>query len=124
MAKMSLGSFTFPHNPSKMSLLRPKKIYAVVETYSDIGFFSWGTTVKGIQLTLEWPFMASSTFSTFDSLLQANAEVVFNPQDGSGHTYTSEILTFTGDYHTGLGLADPNTYRKNVKLLLLIKAKV
>ncbi len=123
MAKMSLGSYVFPHNPSKMSILKAKRITASVETYSSVAFFSWGTTVKGIKLKLQWPFMAASTFASIDALCMADVELVLNPQDGSGKTYTTEILSFDGEYHVGLAVA-ANSYRKNVEMELLIKAKV
>lgn len=123
MAKMSLGTFTFPHNPSKMTMIKSKRSTSYVETYTNIGFFSWGTIGKGIPIKLEWDFMQSATFASLDALLMADAAVTFNPQDGTGYTYTAEIISLQGDYHVGLGVS-PNTHRTNVEMELVIKGKL
>jgi hypothetical protein len=119
MAKMILGTFSFPHNPSKMTMIRPFKPNAWKKTYSDIAYFSWATMIEGLELDLEWDFMAATTFATLDGLYIADAAVVLNPQDGSGQTYNVEILTLDGIYHRGISTTAAN-HRKNVKMKLLI----
>lgn len=121
MAKISIGNFILPHNPSKMTMVHAQRHTAKAKTLNTIAFYSWGTMVNGLEIVMNWPFMKSSTFATLDGLIMADSPATFNPQDGSGSIYNIELEKLDGDYH--IGLSSGITYRKNVKLTLTILNK-
>lgn len=123
MAKMSLGNFVFPTNPSKMTMIDAKRFTDEVETLTGVAFYSWGTMVDGLPVKLEWKFMRSSTYATLQTLLMADTPATFNPQDGLGRIYEVEIKDLDGQYHRGLGIA-ANTHRTDIKLILVILGRV
>lgn len=121
MAFMTLGSYTFIRDPKEIEDLIPVKSAAYQETYSDVAYFSWGTSIVGKVVPLEWDWMETTMFQELDTLNQADVAVVWNPQNG--HTYTVEIMNLVGTY---MGrLSDSASYgRKDVTLTLLIKAQL
>jgi hypothetical protein len=123
MAKMSLNSLTFDANPSEFTMPRAKRHVAWKPTYSSVGFFSWGTLLAGVEITLRWPFMRTSQFATLDGIYKADAEIVWNPQDGTGRTFNVEVADLTADYHVKLENTTGN-FRKNVEMLLVILSEV
>jgi hypothetical protein len=123
MAKMSLNSITLEMNPSEFTMPRPKRYVAWKPTYSSIGFFSWGTLIAGVEISLKWPFMTTSQFATLDTIYKADAAVVWNPQDGTSKTFNVEVADLSADYHIKLDNAAGN-FRKNVEMLLVILSEV
>lgn len=123
MAKMTLwsasyGTFTFVLNPSKMPDPRAKKFASVMKTYGGAQYYSWGTSIAGEIIYLEWGFMRATTFASFDTLLQRDESMVFNPQNGTGFTYNVELLDLAGEMTVG------TRARKNVSLKMTILSKV
>jgi len=129
MANMSLGSYEFARNPSiyaQPELVAKQRHSASVETYSSLAFFSWGLSVAGKTITLEWQYLPDSQYSSLRAILEADDAVVFDPQDGSNKTYTVEVLSVTGKYHYKLAATSTteDVWRKDVAVELLILAEV
>lgn len=124
MSNMILGGYTFAQNPSDIGdILIPRRHCASVETYSSVAFFSWGASVIGKTVSLAWDYLSCDMFDALNALYQADAALVFDPQDGNGDTYNVEILSLTGKYHLGLA-HDDSDWRTAVKLELLILSEV
>lgn len=124
MANMSLGGSVFASNPSKLStVIGGRRITSSVETYSSVAFFSWGTSIVGREIVLEWELMPTVQYSAHLAQLAADAPLVWDPQDGSGKTYTVEILDLTGTYFVMLADSE-NNHRQNVRMPLLILGEV
>lgn len=122
MSKMVLSStlatVTFLLNPSTMTMPEKDVDVAVKPTYSSVAYFSWASTYVGKIIDLGWGYMPSAQFESISELYRAGGEVVFDPQDGKSLTFDAFILDFKGEYHILLG--STNTWRKNVKLQLLL----
>ncbi len=123
MPNVSIGSVTLRHNPSRMTLVRPEKHSAAKETYSSVAYFSWGTSIVGKEIDLEWSYMESDEFDDLDDLFKADSPVVFNPQDGSGKTYNVEITQLDGEYFRTLDFSAGH-FRQNIKMTLLVLSEV
>jgi hypothetical protein len=120
MSNMSLGAYTFDQHPSDIDeMMKAVKRSASVETYESVAYFSWGTTLVGKTITMTWDWMSCDQYDALDTLYQADASVVFNPQDGSAATWNVEIVSLSGKYNFGL-THDDTDYRREVKLQILI----
>lgn len=121
---MKLGGYTFDFNPSGTDgLLNPRRSVATIKTYKGVAVFSWGVLMAGVERVLEWRFMPTAQFTQLDNLYQADAAVVFDPEDGSGRTFNVELLALEGRYHLNLADAADN-YRKQVRLRMVIISEV
>jgi hypothetical protein len=123
MANIIIGSFNPTRYPSEMTMIRAEKFCAHVLTYSSVAYFTWGTSIKGKEVVVQWPLMLQSEFDSLDTLFQANAAIVFNPNTGSGKTYNAEITKLDGKYfmfHT----SGTTIFRKDVAATLLILSEV
>jgi hypothetical protein len=120
MQKMSLGSYTFDRNPVQFDVPKKIKYSANVSTYSGESYFSWGTGIAGQRITLEWDWMTSTAFDQFQSILEEDAQKVWDPKSGS--TYNVEVLSLDGKYVESSLLDAP--WRRDVKLSLLIRSEV
>jgi hypothetical protein len=120
MAKMSLGGYTMTQNPSDMEVITPQRYASDVKTYSSVAFFSWGTTIVGHKVQLHFNYLPVAQYSQFMTLLEADATVVWDPQDGGSTTYNVEITSLRGEYDILLDTGD----RKNATLELLILSEV
>ena len=121
---MVLSTTTFAKDPGKMTMIRGDKICNYVLTYSGVAFFSWGATVVGKVIDLEWNAMPSTQFDSLDTVMNADATCIFNPGiTGSTQTYEVNILGLDGEY-----FIDPESsvdrWRLNCKLSLLIMSEV
>jgi hypothetical protein len=118
MATMSLGSYTFVHNPSAMSILKPRRIIYPAETIGGVEFFSFGIFYAGQKVTVKWAYCPAAVWSDLVSLEDDDVSKVFTP--GDGHTYNVQILSLNGEY-----FADTDTgatWRRNVELVLMIES--
>jgi len=122
MANMVLDSYTFVKQPGEMTLLEKDKINTSLLTYTSVAYFSWDVTMVGRTITLKWGGMTTTEFDTFQTKFEADAQVVWDPQQGGVTTYNVEITRLTGEYH--LSLLDSATYRTNVEMDLLIMSEV
>lgn len=117
---MDLGSYTFTLLPGQMTVIKPTKPSATVQTYTDVAYFSWSPSIVGNTLVLTWNAMTATQFDEIETIFQADVEVVFDPTDYTGSdTYNVEVVNFTGDYQQGF-----TANRLNCKLELLIMSVV
>jgi len=126
MANMTLGTYTFDSNPSDLdAILGPKKSSAAVQTYEGVAYFSWGTLIAGAEVELTWDYMSCDQFDSLVALYQADAQVVWDPQDGQSPTvtYNVEITDLTGRYFIGLS-PSAEWVRRDVRMRLLILSEV
>jgi hypothetical protein len=123
MSNMVLGSHTFVKQPATMTLIQKDREVAKVKTYSSVALFSWGASIIGKTIEISWPFMTTSEYASFQAIYEADAQVVFDPQDGSSKTYNVELLSLTSEYFIHLSNASGHN-RRNVKLTLLIMSEV
>lgn len=125
MANMSLGGYTFIQNPIRMTIITPDLFESHVLTYSSYGYFSWGNSIIGKDITIGWDYIPSDMFDTLNTKYQADEVVIFDPQDGEGKTYNSRITKLEGEYWIFLQSNSSNrNYRKNVTLNLLILEEI
>ena len=119
MAAVVIGTRTLTRDPQRMTMLRADKSCAHRQTYTSVAFFTWGTSIIGKEILLEWPAMDAAEFEALDLIFVADVPFTFTPSDGSTHTYSVNMTSFSGEYFRGRTLAAPTT-RKNVKMILLI----
>jgi hypothetical protein len=121
---MTLGAYTFSSNPSDVGdIIGKKKSCATQQTYSSVAFFSWGMFIAGVEVELSWDYMSCDQFDALYTLYQADAAIVWDPQDGSSKTYNVEITYLTGGYFIGIPHSD-DYERREVKLRILILSEV
>lgn len=123
MAHPSIGTFTPKIGPGSMTIVRPEKKTAVVETYSSVAYFGWPASIVGKVIELTWNWMDGEDFNALDTLYAADAAVVFNPGDGLGKTYNVNILSLDGKYYKGTGITTASI-RTDVVCRLLIMSQV
>lgn len=119
MSNMILGEYTFELNPTEITVLMPDKIAHVVKTFTSFGYFSWGCSILGKEIELKWDLMPSSQFTQLRGLYTAEANMLFNPQDSSGLTFNTEMLSLTGEYRMMMEDA-AEVWRRNVIMTLII----
>lgn len=123
MAKMTLGAYTFQFNPHQFTDPKKKKSFSIVETYSGAAYYSWGTFIAGQRIVLEWDSMPEAMWDELQTLLEADAVVVWNPTvDGAETQYNVEVLKVEGKYYKYT--INRTAYRRNVKLTLVITSEV
>lgn len=123
MAKVVIGTRTLTRDPQRMTMLRADKSCAHKQTYTSVAFFSWGTSIIGKEVLLEWPVMDADEFAALDTIFIADAAFNFTPSDGGGHVYSVNMTSFGGEYFLGRTTAAPTT-RKNINMTLLIMSVV
>lgn len=121
MPNMTLGTYTFLRDPKETETLNEVKSYAIQQTYSGVAYFSWGSTIAGKEVTLEWDYMEKEMFEALDHLYQADIAYVWDPL--LGKTYNVEILSLTGMFFGKLNESD-SYGRKDVAMELLILGEV
>ena len=77
---MKLGEYTFDWNPDTFTLPQPEKSTGKVKTYSSVAFFSWGVSLLGKEISLEWDWMGVDQYERLRNLFEANAPVVWDPE--------------------------------------------
>jgi hypothetical protein len=114
---MVLGVLTFLWKPTTMNVILPKRSNAVLETYTTVAFFTWGTFITGKTLQLQWDMMETGQFDDIVDLVEDDVEMEFDP--GEGVTYQVQITDFDGAYFKDLSAAG-KSFRKDVRLSLVI----
>ena len=131
-----LGEYTFQWPPtSTFEIIQPRKPISVIETYSGIAYFKWQLGEKnalaGQRIVLEWEFMPAEQYRNLLRMYCQDDVYSFYPNGDDWETGYDEfyegdcwpevsIVGLTGTYF--LDVADNNTYRKNVKLELLVRS--
>jgi len=123
MSNMVLGTHTFVKQPAAMTLIQKDRIVASIQTYTSVALFSWGASIIGKVIELVWPFMTTSEYTSFQTIDEADAQVVFNPKDDSSKTYNVEVLSLDAEYF--INLSDTSGHlRRAVKMRLMIMSEV
>ena len=120
--KMRLGPYDFEWNPTQYTLPEEEKSYSVVPTYDSVAFFSWGTTIVGKEIELEWDRMKEAQFTQLQTLLEADQETLWTPISGESTAYNVELAQLNGRFME-FAIHDA-PYRDNVKLLMVIMSEV
>jgi hypothetical protein len=121
--KMILGGYTFAHNPHSMSDIFQEDIpNNVLITYSSYAYFSWPKTIVGKIVTLNWDYMTSSQYDSLYTKYAADAIIEFNPRQDITFKFNVIIKSLQGVYF--LDVAASSSFRKDVKMELLIVSKV
>jgi hypothetical protein len=123
MAKMTLGTCTFTRNPSEMTVIKADRICASEPTYAGVAFYSWGPSLIGKEIELYWPAMPIEQFNDLQEIYEADASVVFDPQDDSSDTFNVQVLDFNGKYHITPTVNENGGKRKDVRMVLLIMSE-
>jgi hypothetical protein len=77
---VKLGGYTFDWNPETFTLPQAEKSTGKVKTYSSIAFFSWGLSLAGKEISIEWDWMSVDQYERLRALFEANTAVVWDPQ--------------------------------------------
>lgn len=119
---MILGGVTLPpvYCPIDMTIPRPKTFLAVMQTYTGVKVFNWGSILAGKELDLTWDVMTLDLFNSLDTLYQAGAAIVFNPDMVTGYSYNVVITDLDGKLIYGQDLAK----RVDIKMKLVIESQV
>jgi hypothetical protein len=115
---MKLGTYTFDWLPSKMPPMVPEKRSAAVKTFSGVAYFSWGASIVGKEVQLEWDLMREAQFDSLQALFEADLPVLWD-LDVAGHiNYMVEITGLDGELLEVVNYDQP--FREKVKLALLV----
>jgi len=77
---VKLGAYTFDWNPDVFTLPQAEKSHGKVKTYSSIAFFSWGLSLAGKEISIEWDWMGVDQYERLRTLFEANTPVVWDPE--------------------------------------------
>lgn len=116
MSNMELGTYEFDWNPDRWTIPKEEKFYGKVLTYSSVGYFSFGLSIIGKEILLEWDWMSVDQFNELNQLYISDIGYIWGPKDG--FLYNVEILSFDGAYFETTALDAP--WRRNVKMVLMI----
>jgi len=116
---MVLGTYTFAVDPSTMTPVRAKVHNSFKLTYDSVSYFSWGPAIEGLEVLLEWNYCPTTQWTQLDTIYQADAAVVFDPQDGSSKTYNVRVKELDSKY-----ILLNFDYRQDVKMTLIILSEV
>jgi hypothetical protein len=121
---MILDSYTFEKQPMGLDVLVEEvKFNSSVLTYSDVAYFDWGHSIKGVQLPLRWDYMSPAMYTNLQAKYVATGPLVFDPQIvGLSITYDVQVLSLTGKYFLTMNSSRQHgvALRKDVVLVLLI----
>jgi hypothetical protein len=77
---VKLGTYTFGWNPDQFTLPYAEKSAGRVQTYSSVAFFSWGVSLPGKEISIEWDWMSVDQYERLRTLFEADAAVVWDPE--------------------------------------------
>ena len=124
MPNMILGGYTFATNPSAAHGVAEKVRHpSKLDTYPGVAIFPWGVGIVGREVVLKWEIMPSTQFDQLQTLLESDAALVFDPQDGTGRTFNVELMDLAGTYHV-LIESGANCYRSDASLTMLILSEI
>lgn len=117
---MVLSTSTFALDPGAMTMIRPDKVCAAVQTYSGVAYFSWGSTIVGKEIELSWNGMPSTQFDALQAIYVADTTCIFKPRiPGLAQNYVVNVTGLDGEYWISAE-SSANYYRTNCRLRLLI----
>ena len=99
-------------------MIRGDKKTAMVETYSSVTLFSWGSTVVGKIIDLTWNMLQTTEFNALDTVQAEDTTFVWFPGfPDSTVSYKTNLLSLDGEYWIS---QESTGYRQNVRAQLLI----
>jgi hypothetical protein len=117
---MVLDSYEFTLNPEECDMPVPENRAELTKTLGGMAYFSWGAFIEGSVLELKWTYMAVSMFDSLQTKMEAGAEVVFAP--GNGSSYNVMIKSLKGKWFLDQTVAAQ--FRGNVTMELAIISEV
>jgi hypothetical protein len=79
---MKLYDYTFTWDPDRGTEPTNDKYSAMVKTYSSVAFFSWGLTIVGKEILLEWDTLDLPQYNRLREIFALDAQVVWEPCKG------------------------------------------
>jgi hypothetical protein len=121
---LKLGGYTFAELPDEMPEVIQEGIsVATVKTMEAADAYIWPSSYAGETIPMHWDYMTTSQYASLLAIDIAGAAVTFDPEDGTGNTFTVVISRLKGAYFIKLENAAGNR-RRNVTLDLFILAKL
>jgi len=121
---MSISTTTFVAEPAQMTILKSDKVCSFIKTYDGVAFFSWGKSIVGKEIMLNWAAMPSTMFDAIDALIATDTTAVWDPNiPGSTVTYSVNLLGLNGAYWISKESSSAY-YRKDCSLRILIMSEV
>lgn len=77
---MKLGTYTFRWVPDKFTIPKADKINSFVITYSNVAYFTWGMSIIGKVITLEWKWMSAEQFLRLQDIADDDEQKVWYPE--------------------------------------------
>ena len=115
---MKLGGYALDWDPDNQPAIVPEKRSSFVKTWESVAYFSWGATIVGKEITIEWDWMKEAQFSSIQALHIADEAVLWDLDAAGKNNYMVEITFFDGKLFDTVGYG--KAYRKDVKLRLLL----
>jgi hypothetical protein len=127
MGTMQFDVLTLTTDPNEVDpIVKPKRSYAIKETYTDVAFFSWGSSYVGNRHTLKWNAMSATQYDAIQALIDADVAVTWTLNSTLGESYTVQLLEIRGEYIHSFGTTffGGTAYRKNCELDLIILEEI
>jgi hypothetical protein len=118
--EMSLNGYDFPWAPDRWTIPKADKFTGRTLTWSSAGFFSFGSSIIGKEIVLEWDWMSREQFDALDAIVQADTQVAW-VTGYYGDAFNVEILGLDGEYFEVTAYEFP--WRRNVKLTMMIMSQ-
>ncbi len=77
---MKLGGYTFDWNPDQFTLPHAEKSAGKVQTYSSVAYFSWGVSLLGKEISIEWDWMSVDQYERLRTLFEADTALTWDPE--------------------------------------------
>jgi len=123
MSNIQLDSYTFEKNPSEaVGMLKDVNYASSVLTYSNVGYFNWGASIAGVQITFKWAYMPAGMYDSLQTLWVGTGPYTLTPNDDSSKTFQVQILDLKGAYFLTMSTTriSRSSLRKDVELTLLV----
>jgi hypothetical protein len=124
MNKFILGAYTFEWNPIiKFPVIQKNKRNAVIDTYGGVAYFSFGSFIAGVIIPMEWEWMPATQYNDLNTLYQADELIIFDPSGGvdGATTYNVIVKDLEGVYWLNMDTSE--SYRKDIKMNILIMSE-
>jgi hypothetical protein len=115
---MTLDDYVFTVPPETFTIPMSDKASATVKTYTSAAFFSWGLSIIGKIITLEWGMITQEVFDQLNTIYLQDEQVVWLP-GFDDLSYNVDILGLEGKY-VGYGYGDEQPWRRDVKMTMVI----
>jgi hypothetical protein len=115
--QMVLNDYTFTWFPDRWTIPKADKFSGKTLTWESAGFFSFGTSIIGKEIILEWDWMPHDQFDELNNIVLLDTQVLW-ATGFYGEAFNVEVVGLDGEYFETT--AYNFEYRRNVKLTLMI----